>query len=95
MVCPSGASITEIPTNIHRSNYFSSELKTCEFEIGTASTAVDRELEKRLRNILSEESCNLVFIVQLEESYNSKEKLNCESLSIKLDCDVFIRESLN
>ena len=90
-----GSSIGQIPPDVQRSKYFSTESKSCEFEIGTASTAVDRAFEKHLQNILSEEKCNLVFIVLLEETFNNKEKVNYPAVSIRLDCDVFITDLLN
>ena len=42
------AATVEIPSDVQRSRYFSVESQTCDFEIGTGSTAVDRELEKHL-----------------------------------------------
>ena len=92
---PGNQSIGQIPADVQRSKYFSTESKSCEFEIGMGSTAVDRAFEKHLQNILSEERCNLVFIVLLEETFNNKEKLDFKTVSIRLDCDVFLIDLLN
>ena len=92
---PGQTSGGHIPEDVQRSKYFSTESKSCEFEIGMGSTAVDRAFEKHLQNILSGERCNLVFIVLLEETFNNKEKVDFKSVSIKLDCDVFLIDLLN
>ena len=88
-------SVGQIPADVQRSKYFSSESKSCEFEVGTGSTAVDRAFEKHLQNILCGERCNLVFSVLLEETLNNKEKLNFKAAYIRLDCDVFLCDLLN
>ena len=85
----------EIPADIQRSRYFSTESKSCDFEIGTGGTAVDRALEKHLQNIRLQEKCNLVFTVTLEEKYNQKTKTDSQPLSISIDCDVFMFQLLN
>ena len=72
---PGETCIGQIPADVQRSKYFSTESKSCEFEVGTGSTAVDRAFEKHLQNILSEERCNLVFIVLLEETFNNKDNI--------------------
>ena len=92
---PGNTSIGQIPVDVQRSKYFSTESKSCEFEIGTGSTAVDRAFEKHLQNILSEERCNLVFVVLLEETFNNRDKEDVKTVSIKLDCDVNMIDLLN
>ena len=92
---PGDTCIGQIPADVQRSKYFNTESKSCEFEVGTGSTAVDRAFERHLQNILCEERCNLVFIVLLEENLNNKEKLNFKAVSIRLDCDVFLSDLLN
>ena len=85
----------EMPLDIQRSRYFSTETKTCDFEIGTGATAVDRAFEKYLQNILLQEKCNLVFTVLLEERYNRKTKDDCKARSIRIDCVVHLICLLN
>ena len=89
------AATVEIPSDVQRSRYFSVESQTCDFEIGTGSTAVDRELEKHLQNVSIQEKCNLVFTVQQDETYNTKTKDLCQDITIRLDCDLQMTYLLN
>jgi len=89
------AATVEIPSDVQRSRYFSVESQTCDFEIGTGSTSVDRELEKHLLNVSLQEKCNLVFTVQQDETYNTKTKDLCQDITIRLDCDLQMTYLLN
>lgn len=76
------------------SKYFTDEAN-CEFEIGSATTAVDRAFETSLQGFLPGEISHLVFNVFIENSYNEKSKIILEPFWVTVDCEVNLKSLLN
>jgi len=76
------------------SKYFNEE-QHCEFDIGSAQTAVDKALEKCLQSFLPGEFSLLSFNVFIENSYNQKSKVILEPFWVTIVCEVSILSLLN
>jgi len=79
---------SQVLSDISNSQYFCTETTQCEYEIGTARTSIDREFEKHLQTFLPSENSNLVFSVDVDESFNTRNRKSESSLRITIDCDV-------
>jgi len=79
---------SQVLSDISNSQYFCTEKTQCEYEIGTARTSIDRDFEKHLQTFLPFETSNLVFSVEVYESFNTRNRKTQPSLSITIDCDV-------
>eukprot|EP00090_Calanus_glacialis_P007642 TRINITY_DN16084_c0_g1_i1.p1 TRINITY_DN16084_c0_g1~~TRINITY_DN16084_c0_g1_i1.p1 ORF type:complete len:337 (-),score=103.06 TRINITY_DN16084_c0_g1_i1:8-1018(-) len=76
------------------SKYFTGEAN-CEFEIGSATTAVDRAFETSLQSFLPGEISHLIFNVFIENNFNEKSKTILEPFWVTVDCEVSLKSLLN
>jgi len=76
------------------SKYFNQDANH-EFEIGSATTSVDRAFESCLQNFLPGEISHLTFNIFIENSYNEKSKSAVEPFWVTINCEVHLKSVLN
>ena len=84
----------DLVSDLSVSRYFIGE-PNCEFEIGSAQTAVDRAFEKCLQSFLPGEVGELNFNVFIENNYNVKSKSILEPFWVTIECEVHLITLLN
>ena len=84
----------DLAKDLKISKYFNIDANT-EFEIGSATTAVDRAFETSLQGFLLGEDSHLIFNVFIENNYNEKSKSVLEPFWLTVDCRVHLKSLLN